>query len=72
MAAEGSAPKVKVSRKFRRNYKVDEGKMQAMFARFDTDGNGKIDFEALTTAADLEAARGRVRRWASIEEPKLI
>lgn len=96
MAAEGSAPKVKVSRKFRRNYKVDEGKMQAMFARFDTDGNGKIDFEEFVELAlelgiapleddaiqaemeqaehkaDLEAARGRVRRWASIEEPKLI
>ena len=93
---DAETPVVKVSRKFRRNYKVDESKMGAMFARFDKDGNGKIDFEEFVELAlelgiapleddaiiaemehqehkaDLEAARGRVRRWASIEEPKLI
>ncbi|CAJ1410027.1 unnamed protein product [Effrenium voratum] len=90
-----SVPKVKVSRKFRRNYKVDEKAMQGMFARFDMDGNGKIDFEEFVELAlelgiaplepeaikaemehqehkaDLEAARGRQRRWASMDEPRL-
>jgi len=83
------------SRKFRRNYKFDEGKMRALFERFDTDANGQINFDEFAEMAvelgiaplsdeavaeqqsarelktDMEATRGRIRRWGSIEEPKL-
>jgi len=95
--AEAAAEPQKVSRKYRRNYKVDEKAMQDMFNRFDTDSSGKIDFEEFVELAlelgiapleaeavkaemehqehkaDLEAGpRGRVRRWASLDEPKLF
>jgi len=94
---EKVSEQIKVSRKYRRNYNVDEKAMEAMFARFDTDGSGKIDFEEFVELAlelgiaplqadaiqaemehqehkaDIEApARGRVRRWSSLEEPKLF
>mmetsp|Transcript_77748 Transcript_77748/g.218192 ORF Transcript_77748/g.218192 Transcript_77748/m.218192 type:complete len:254 (-) Transcript_77748:79-840(-) len=83
------------SRKFRRNFKVDELKMQAMFDRFDLDKNGQIGFAEFVEMAvelgvaplsdeavieqqkkqeektDSEATRGRIKRWASISEPKL-
>jgi isocitrate dehydrogenase len=36
-------------RKFRRNYDVDEEKVLAMFAKYDTNGDGAIDFEEFTT-----------------------
>eukprot|EP00931_Biecheleriopsis_adriatica_P021939 TRINITY_DN14214_c0_g2_i1.p1 TRINITY_DN14214_c0_g2~~TRINITY_DN14214_c0_g2_i1.p1 ORF type:complete len:530 (-),score=112.63 TRINITY_DN14214_c0_g2_i1:157-1746(-) len=83
-------------RSFRRNHKVNEKKMQDLFARFDTDGNGHINFDEFVNMAlelgiaplDDEAVaenevrqerkveteagpRGRIRRWASLEEPKL-
>ncbi|CAE7250509.1 unnamed protein product [Symbiodinium microadriaticum] len=49
--AEAAAEPQKVSRKYRRNYKVDEKAMQDMFNRFDTDSSGKIDFEEFVELA---------------------
>jgi hypothetical protein len=36
------------SRKFRRNYDIDEEKVSAMFARYDRNGDGHIDLEEFT------------------------
>lgn len=85
------------SRKYRRNYQIDEEKMREFFKRFDTNGDGTLTFaefvdmslelgvaplrpEAVVAEeareehmADIQAGpRGRVRRWASIAEPKLV
>jgi len=93
--AEEKQEVVKVSRKYRRNYKVDDALMRDIFARFDKDENGMIDFEEFVelavelgiapmqaggaadeakkqNKADSEAGpRGRVRRWGSLDQPRL-
>jgi isocitrate dehydrogenase len=49
---EDEAPPPKLhepDRKFRRNYDIDEQAVSALFAKYDTDGDGSIDFEEFCT-----------------------
>lgn len=63
---EFPAPRTKVGemiakRSFRRNHDTDDEKMKGLFASYDTDGNGSIDFEEFTEMAENLGIAPRIK-----------